>query len=1599
MTRKKLLYVFTLLLALCMLFAAGCKKEEKKPRQLTSDLGITVSGPEFDKGVTLVTERLSLSEERVKKAIKKLPEAYFSSDDADIAAIDIYLVSNGQKIQPEETLMIDVPAPIQGVEYYKIFQAKDDAAPEKVFTPSSGEIISFYAETLSLFLFRNDTVINKLTMEVEDFCDMSADIESQYFSDRYSLIEKIERGEKKSIDTEMYSGQLKLSASIPEDYKFSGWFECFAGVIDDEPISTDEIMFFTAKGNHNIVARAEAKLEGAKELWCFPGTSNFPEAFEDGRAATEVFVRTGNPQKIDVGKLAVKILKEAGEESRYVLLPPHQYNVIGQDALDFNKEGDYRVGFVAKGNENLATEVVIHVSEKIPNLRAFASYGGRFRVGNNQEHVSDKTFVLTGATDTFRLEAYPFDDDRGLEGGKMEFDGWYRFDTDGGILGEKLSSRKVYELNGNLGDLTVIALFRVRDLYSSLRGVYQLWLFPGESGIPADESSEKGELETLLYYRPNEAKIDVFRVEVKGLRRTADGRGTELIPLYYGDYEIDYDGLDLGKEGTYNVKFKSKFRDGEPYYRTISISIFKEYAALTVEFDGNGSLKGSIVEPVSGTSYGKTEMTESGKKYVFGAFRRGEYREIVATPDEGYKFVGWYSVDENGNVSEEPLSLENSFKFKQEGKDVHIKAVFAEAVKSLTVICEGFEYNNFNYSPNDKVQADLSKMAVITDTGRILDKSEYAVDASNVDYSKTGTYEITVTYKYDESVKTTLTVIVPQAETYTHIEQSSDGMLNGVIEKNGVVVVKDPDGYQEMVDLGVTITRTAVPDTDYRFDGWYIVHDNSGNKKFYSANATETFTINEDTYIYAKFAQKGSVSLRATALRFGVIQMTLPDGTVLEDNMLGVNGKEGDKFELTAKTIVDYAKFVGWFADDECKNLISSEATYTVTVNEDTEIYAKFEPSFTVTAIIEGGGEFVEHPSETELRFEDLPDDSRVSITVREKEGYDFVGWFDAVEHFFVSGEREYVAKVYVGQGDLSTGNLHLVARFRKSVTELKLDKGEDSGFYTDEEGVFVTEYKVNTGDEFYAYPERVAVYGKSGEEFLQLVSGREYTINSTINYGDDGKFDTSKEGVYTVTYTYVANQTIKATITIKVVKMLRFNVMISPQGSGYFTENGQEVDLYNGRNVENGTEITLTAVPYQGMFDFVGWFDYSTQTPVLISDNAQHTFTVNDNMTVLAKFEEKPSFIAFAEGDGTIKQNGEKAEFGNGIHVEKGTQITLTAEPNNGVIFVGWFDYSTQNPELISSDLQHTFTVNERMVVLAKFRDGLEHISARPESGMYFNGAYCLNVLPDDQYRPEPAQINVFGYRKGTDQEVQLVLNEDFTIDDGGLNYDVRGVYTVTYTAIGQPDVYAKVIVRVLEEGDYIEMRLSLPNDIRDISEDGEGSLIAGYVMGKPEYDLTASTFYALVVGQEEGKELVYGEDFTIDYGGLNYNQVGRYEVKFIPKTCPEFTAKITIAVHDPQTVQYFTSLVTADSGFTTGNYEIYANYKIGDEFKPNPEEIQVYGILFGSEEAQMLTLGTHYVVDKGNLNYEVAGEYEVVFRAVGNPDAYWTVKVTVTE
>ena len=86
---------------------------------------------------------------------------------------------------------------------------------------------------------------------------------------------------------------------------------------------------------------------------------------------------------------------------------------------------------------------------------------------------------------------------------------------------------------------------------------------------------------------------------------------------------------------------------------------------------------------------------------------------------------------------------------------------------------------------------------------------------------------------------------------------------------------------------------------------------------------------------------------------------------------------------------------------------------------------------------------------------------------------------------------------------------------------------------------------------------------------------------------------------------------------------MRLFHAYTAPYNGGRITENGKEVDFGNGRMVEKGTAITLTAEANEG-FTFVGWYkSVGDQTEELISSDANYTFTVNEETYVYARFVE----------------------------------------------------------------------------------------------------------------------------------------------------------------------------------------------------------------------------------------------------------------------------------------------------------------------------------------------------------------------------------------
>ena len=1313
MNKKLLCVISAILVALSLCFFAscnGCNGCGGKTGELKSSMGVTLTGGNFGKKAKLITEKVEMTEENAKSMIDKLPEEYKLLADEKMTTIDISVESDGVKVQPDGKVKVSVPAPIEGVEEYMVLHIKNEGNVERLECEFKDGNVIFETDSFSPFVFFDNSDTAALVIKNPGPCEGTVIVSSEiefYYGLEYRLIDKIYSGEEKRIYA-YTNKKLLLSVECGYGFVLGGWFMEKDGEIESTPFSTESLVEQeTVSGEKTIVCKFAADLTDMESIWAFPGKSNMPKGYSDGRAATSVYIKPGNQTGIDLSKLIIKG-KKTDFRQMYTLLAPEQYVVSGLDEIDYSKEGEYRVEYRVKVSDEkeLTLVITVYVSEKNSDITVKAGKGGQFYIEEKYDVYTEKQLIFTDKDQKYSVTAVPDRD--------FEFGGWYIWYA-GGVLGDLISENATYEIGMSDYDLNIIAMFKIKPEKSNLKtDVYQLHHWVGESGLPpvGKDGSVYFEAKNVLYYKPDTPETDFLKLDVRGLRRKdnpTDNNVYEHVKLFFGDYSIDYGGLDFNKEGVYYMKYILHFSRinkamKDEVYNAFYVYVSERFAHLTVELGG----KGSITEKNNEFN----EIKTSNVPHVLDYFALGNTRVLQAKPAEGYKFAGWYPVDEEGNLSEEPVSTEAEYVFTQNGTDVHIKALFVEEVETLDVTCEGFEYGFFYYDLSTKKQADLTKLTVTTDKGNVLDASEYIVDASKVDYTKTGDHEIVITYKYDKTVKATLMVNVPKAETYSYLLDRD--ATQGVIQKDGEVVVHTPDGYREEVDLGGTLTLTAVPNEGYKFAGWYITNPGSEEERFYSSNATETFTITDNTNIFAQFAEKERVTLTVIAGEHGNIYNNNIEGYSPAEKQLQFVVTKDSKVKVSASGETVYFKFLGWYdGEGETAARLSDKDVIEFTVTEDATVYARFDYSFFVYARIEseGAGKFVgEGVTEDGFYVDDLPNNASVTVEVKPNAGYKFIGWFPASDSAGYNAEELLSTDLkYTFTVSEETGNVNLTAMFRGTVTEIKLHDLSDFGFETDENGNPKEEYVFDLNSEPWVDYEHITVLGKVGDKYERLCHGLEYSVESTIGVSENNMLDTSKAGTYTVTYTYLANPELKAVITIRIAEQFRFLAQCHEYDYGYITENGNKIDFGNGRIVEKGTKITLTAVEYYG-YKFLGWYFYNDeQAETLISENATYTFTVNRELYVFAKFAEKEmyNFIAYSApyNGGNITENGKSVQFGNGRMVEKGTQITLRAEANEGFTFVGWYkSVDDQNEELISADATYTFTVNERTYVYAKF-------------------------------------------------------------------------------------------------------------------------------------------------------------------------------------------------------------------------------------------------------------------------------------------------------
>jgi len=108
----------------------------------------------------------------------------------------------------------------------------------------------------------------------------------------------------------------------------------------------------------------------------------------------------------------------------------------------------------------------------------------------------------------------------------------------------------------------------------------------------------------------------------------------------------------------------------------------------------------------------------------------------------------------------------------------------------------------------------------------------------------------------------------------------------------------------------------------------------------------------------------------------------------------------------------------------------------------------------------------------------------------------------------------------------------------------------------------------------------------------------------------------------------------------------------------------GDGGSVSGGGTFASGTQVSLTATPNSG-YSFSGWSNGLTTNPITVTLNSNTSLTANFQVIV----NSYSLTVSAGEGGSVSSEGGE---------YEEGTEVTITAIPNEGYEFTEWSDGST---------------------------------------------------------------------------------------------------------------------------------------------------------------------------------------------------------------------------------------------------------------------------------------------------------------------------------
>ena len=192
---------------------------------------------------------------------------------------------------------------------------------------------------------------------------------------------------------------------------------------------------------------------------------------------------------------------------------------------------------------------------------------------------------------------------------------------------------------------------------------------------------------------------------------------------------------------------------------------------------------------------------------------------------------------------------------------------------------------------------------------------------------------------------------------------------------------------------------------------------------------------------------------------------------------------------------------------------------------------------------------------------------------------------------------------------------------------------------------------------------------------------GQQCTVTATANSGytftnwtENGNVVSSSASY---TFTVTGNRNLVANFGTNTYNI---NVSASPSNGG---------TVGGGGTYSYGQSCTVTATASTG-YTFTNW----TENGNVVSTNANYTFTVNSNRTLVAHF----STNTYAINVSASPSNG--GTVGGGGTYSYGQSCTVTATASTGYTFTNW----TENGNVVSNNASYTFTVTGNRSLMANF-------------------------------------------------------------------------------------------------------------------------------------------------------------------------------------------------------------------------------------------------------------------------------------------------------